>query len=224
MGDAIGQTLPLAIGVALSPLPIVAVVLMLVTPRASTNGPAFIVGWLLGLLGVGAIVLLASSGADASDQGQPADWVSILKLVLGGLLILVAARQWGKRPGEGEEAPAPKWMGAIDSFTGGKAFLAGAVLAGANPKNLLLSIGAATTIAQSGIDGAQQAGAYIVFALIGSIGVGTPVAIFFAMGERSKDILAEIKEWMSHNNAAIMAAICLVIGFKFIGEAISGLT
>jgi hypothetical protein len=47
MGEAIGQSLPLAIGVALSPIPIIAVVLMLTTPRARSNGPAFVVGWLV---------------------------------------------------------------------------------------------------------------------------------------------------------------------------------
>src|SRR5438046_7726730 len=109
MGDAIGQTLPLAIGVALSPIPIVAIVLMLVTERARLNGPAFVLGWLLGLVVVGAIVLSVSSGADASDEGEPATWVSGMKLLLGLLLLLVAARQWRGRPTRDEEAPAPKW-------------------------------------------------------------------------------------------------------------------
>jgi Sap, sulfolipid-1-addressing protein len=56
-GQAIGQSLPIAVGIALSPLPIVAVVLMLVTERGRVNGPAFIVGWWAGLAIVGAIVL-----------------------------------------------------------------------------------------------------------------------------------------------------------------------
>jgi hypothetical protein len=47
MGEAIGQLLPLAVGVAVSPMPIVAVILMLVTPRARSNGPAFLLGWLV---------------------------------------------------------------------------------------------------------------------------------------------------------------------------------
>ncbi len=34
MGSDIGQILPLAVGVALSPFPIIAVILMLFTPRA----------------------------------------------------------------------------------------------------------------------------------------------------------------------------------------------
>ena len=83
MGEAIGQVLPLAIGVALSPLPIVAVVLMLVTPRGRANGLAFVAGWIVGLAVVGAIVLAVAGKAGPSDDGSPATWVSVLKLVLG---------------------------------------------------------------------------------------------------------------------------------------------
>jgi hypothetical protein len=54
---------------------------------------------------------------------------------------------------------------------------AGAVLAGANPKNLLLAVGAAAAIAEIAIPGGEQAVAYAVFALIGTIGVGAPVVI-----------------------------------------------
>ncbi len=223
MGAAIGQILPLAVGVALSPLPIVAVVLMLVTKRARTNGPAFILGWLMGLAAVGAIVLAVSSGAGASDQGEPATWTSILKLVLGLALLLVAIREWRARPAAGDETAAPKWMGRIDSFGAPKAMGAGIVLSGANPKNLLLAIGAAATIAGAGLSTGQEIGAYVVFALIGTIGVAVPVVLYFVMGSRSTQSLDRLKGWMEHNNAAIMAVLCLIIGAKLIGDAIGAL-
>src|SRR3954465_2623223 len=98
MGEAIGQMLPAAVGVAISPLPIVAVVLMLVSRRGRANGPAFVVGWVVGLAIVGAIVLAVSSGAGASDSGEPATWVSVLKLALGALLLLVGVPGWRGRP------------------------------------------------------------------------------------------------------------------------------
>jgi hypothetical protein len=222
MGQAIGQTLSFAVGVAISPVPIIAVILMLVTPKARVNGPAFLVGWVLGLAVIGAIVLLFAGSANANDGGQPATWVDVLKLVLGILLVLVAAKQWRGRPHGDEEPPAPKWMGAIDSFTPPKALGAGAVLAGANPKNLLLSVGAAAAIAQTGISGGEQAVAYAVFALIGTIGVATPIVIFFALGDNAGATLERLKGWMAHNNGVIMAVLCLVIGAKLIGDAISG--
>jgi hypothetical protein len=224
MGEAIGQSLPLAVGVALSPVPIIAVVLMLTTPRARVNGPAFVVGWLVGLGVVGAVVLALAGPGGASDQGQPASWVSWLKLLLGVLLVLVAVRQFRGRPQGDEQAPLPKWMGAIDRFKPGQALGAAAVLAGANPKNLLLAVGGAAAIAQTGIPAGQQAIAYAVFAVIGTLGVGAPVGISFAMGERSAELLGRLKDWMGQHNAVIMAVLCLVIGAKLVGDAIGGLT
>jgi Na+/melibiose symporter-like transporter len=224
MGDAIGGALPLAIGVALSPVPIFGVVLMLTTERARVNGPAFVLGWLAGLAVVGTIVLLISGGAGASNSGSPATWVSWVKVVLGVLLLLVAVRQFRGRPKTGEDPALPSWMARIDSISPlGAAGLA-ALLAGVNPKNLLLAVSAAAGIAQTGISGGGQAAAYLVFALIGTLGVGIPVGIYLVMGERAASLLAGLKDWMGRNNAVIMAVLCLVIGAKLIGDAISGLT
>jgi threonine/homoserine/homoserine lactone efflux protein len=223
MGDAIGQVLSLGVGVALSPLPIIAVVLMLGTPRARANGPAFVLGWIVGLAVVGTVVLLLASGAGASDDGEPATWVSIVKLVLGALLALVAVKQWRGRPRAGQAAELPKWMQAIDSFGPGKAAGMAALLSGANPKNLLLTVSAAAAIAQTGIDAGQQAVAMAVFVVIGTLGPGAPVAIYFAMGAKAAHLLDELKSWMAANNAAIMAVLCLVIGAKLIGDGIAGL-
>ena len=104
MGQAIGGILPLAIGVAISPVPIIAIVLMLGTPQARSNGPAFTVGWLAGLTIVGTIMLVIATGKATSDSGEPATWASILKLVFGVLFLLMAARVWRTRPAPGREA------------------------------------------------------------------------------------------------------------------------
>jgi len=224
MGGAIGGVLPLAIGVALSPVPIIAVVLMLTTSKARVNGPAFVLGWLAGLAVVGTVVLLISGGAGASDSGSPATWVSWVKVVLGLLLLLVAVRQFRGRPQAGEDPALPSWMARIDSIRPPAAAGLAAALAGINPKNLLLAVSAAASIAQTGIPGGEQAVAYLVFAIIGTLGVGTPVGIYLVMGERAASMLAGLKDWMSRNNTVIMAVLCLVIGVKLIGDAISGLT
>jgi threonine/homoserine/homoserine lactone efflux protein len=224
MGDAIGQVLSFAIGVAISPIPIIAVVLMLATPRGRVNGPAFLAGWLFGLAAVGTIVLLAASGGEASEAGAPATWVSWVKIGLGALLALVAFRQWQGRPKTGEESELPAWMKTLDAFSPAKAAGAGALLAGVNPKNLLLTVGAAAAIAQTGASSGSQALALIVFIVIGTLGPGIPVAIYFTMGERGTTLLASLKTWMGVHNAAIMTVLCLVIGMKLVGDGISGLS
>lgn len=223
MGQAIGGSLPLAVGIALSPIPIVAVVLMLTSRRARVNGPVFVLGWLAGLGIVGAIVLALAGAGGASKSGSPATWVSWLKVALGVLLLLVAARQFRGRPRGDQEPQMPKWMATIDNTTPAAAFGLAAALSGVNPKNLLLAAAGAAAIAQTGIPGGQQAIAYVVFALTGTLGVGIPVGIYFAIGARSQKLLAGLKDWMSAHNAVIMTVLCLIIAAKLIGDGISGL-
>ena len=117
----------------------------------------------------------------------------------------------------------PKWMGTIDKVNTVTALGLGAVLAGLNPKNLLLAVAGAAAIAQTGIAGGQQVIAYVVFVLIATVGVGVPVAIYFVMGDRSAQLLARLKDWMGRNNAVIMSVLCLVLAAKVFGDAISGL-
>jgi threonine/homoserine/homoserine lactone efflux protein len=222
VGEAIGQVLPLAVGVALSPIPIIAVVLMLVTSRARVNGPAFVVGWLLGLALVGVVVLAIADPAGANDDGQPATWVDVLKLLLGLALLLLALRQWRARPTGGQEAPEPKWMRSVDHFTPAKSAGMGVVLSAANPKNLLLAVAAAAEIAQVGLSGGEETVAYVVFALVGTIGVAAPLVVYFALGDRAGPILDGLKAWMGRNNAVIMTVLLVLIGTKLIGDAIAG--
>lgn len=224
MGQAIGEILPLAIGVAISPVPIIAIVLMLGTPRARSNGPAFAIGWVAGLTIVGGALLALASGNSQDDAGGPETWVSIVKLVLGVLFILLAARTWRGRPRAGQEAALPKWMQAIDTFTAGKSLGFGMLLSGVNPKNLALTIAAATTIAQTGISGGEEVGALVVYILVGSLTILAPVIIYFVMGVKAADILGEFKSWMAAHNAAIMTVLLIVLGAKLIGDAIGGLS
>jgi Sap, sulfolipid-1-addressing protein len=224
MGQAIGGSLALAVGIALSPIPIIAVVLILTSRAARVNGPAFVLGWLLGLAVVGAIVLVIAGPTGASASGAPASWVSWVKIVLGVLLLAVAVRQFRGRPHDGDEPAMPHWMARIDNTSPLAAAGIAAALAAVNPKNLLLAVGGAATIAQTGISGAQQALSYLVFALLGTLGVGIPVGIYFALGSRSEKLLAQLKDWMSQHNAVIMTVLCLVIAAKLIGDGISALT
>ena len=222
VGEAIGQLLPFAVGVAVSPMPVVAMVLMLMTPQARTNGVTFVLGWMLGIGVAGAILLALAGPSDASSDGAPADWVDWLKLLLGVLLLLVAVKEWKARPEGDAEPPPPKWMGALENLTPVKAGGIALALGTINPKNLLFIIGGAAAVAQTGISGGDQAIAWIVFTLIASVGVAAPLVIYFAMGDRAAAILDGVRHWMVRNNTAVMAVLCLIVGVKLIGDAITG--
>jgi len=87
VGSAIGDVLPLALGVAISPIPIIAVILMLLSPKARENGPAFLLGWVAGLAVVSILVSALSGNAGIGSGGGGSVWGSLIKLLLGLLLV-----------------------------------------------------------------------------------------------------------------------------------------
>lgn len=221
MTEAIGSILSLAVAAAISPFPIIGVVLMLTTPRARVNGPLFIVGWLVGLGVVGAIGL-ALAGATAGDDGDTSTFATILRVVLGLALVVLAVQQWRKRPAPGESPKMPAWMSAVDEFTPARTTVMGFALSALNPKNLILTLAATTSIAATSLPTGDQIIVFAVYVFIATLGVGIPVATYFLMGERSASVLEELKTWLSAHNAAIMAVILLVIGVKILGDALAG--
>ena len=219
LNDAIGDLLPSAIAVALSPIPIVGVVVVLGGQRARTAGPAFALGWIAGLLAVSVIVvLLVGSGSDPDGDDPGVSW---LKLGIGVLFVLMAAKQWTKRPKPGEEPETPGWMTTIDSVTAARAALLGAALSGANPKNLALTLTAAASIAEAGLDGTDTAIAIAVFVALGSVTVAGAVLFYLVAGDRAERPLAAVKQFMSDNSAVIMMVVLLLLGAKLIGDGLA---
>ena len=220
MGAAIGASLPIAVGVLISPLPIVAVVLTLLSKSARANATAFVLGWFLTVAIVAGVVALVAGAATPDRDGTPS-WVAIVKLVLGLLLLLVAVRQWHGRPRGDAEPVTPTWMKAVDAFTPVRALGLAVLLSAVNPKNLLLVVSGGAAIAAASSDTSSTAVAVVVFAVIASLGVAAPLAIYLVMGSRANRVLEELKTWMVRDNAVIMAVLLAVIGAKMIGDAIA---
>ena len=224
MGQALGDVLPLAVAVAIFPVPIIAVVLVLGAERGLTKGsrsaspgaPA----WPQSVQ----IVLALAGLIDATDDGEPATWVSLALLGLGVVLVLLAVRGWRGRPRAGEEAPTPGWMHAIDGFTPARACAAGFALSALNPKNAMLTAAAAAEIAEVGLPAGQQIAVLAGFVLVASAGVLAPVVLTVALGDRSRGLLDGLRTALARHSTAIMAVLFLVIGAKLIGDAVAGLT
>ena len=218
----LSDLLPMAIGIALSPMPIAAVILMLFTPKARTNGVAFVLGWLGGLILVGgAIMLFGGDSAGTTDDPSVASlWV---KTALGVLLLLLAVRQWSTRPGPDEEPVVPKWMQAVDTFTAAKAFGVAALLSGVNPKNLAFDAAGVAVILQAELDPTAQWIAFGIFILLASVTVIVPVAYYLIAGDRADATLRSMKKWLIANNAAVMSVLLLIFGVKLLTEGVQGL-
>ena len=222
LGQAIGDLLPLALGIAISPIPIIAVILMLFSQRARANSAMFLLGWVVGVLGGMAVLLIVANTQDLSQSnGQPDDSVSTIKVVLGLLLIVAAHRQWRNRPKEGEAPELPKYLQTIDTLSPPKALGLGVILSVVNPKNLMMIIAGSLVISQADLSDSDTIIAVLVFVLIAISTVTVPVILYNVMGARAQPMLDSMRSWLAANNATVMAVLLLVIGVVVIGKGIA---
>jgi threonine/homoserine/homoserine lactone efflux protein len=219
LSDVIGDLLPSALAVALSPIPIVAIVLVLGAPKARTAGPAFALGWIAGLLAVSIVVVVVLGTGSDPDSDDPG--VSWLKVAIGVLFLVMAADQWKKRPKAGRQPETPGWMATIDAATPTRAAVLGAALSGANPKNLALTLAAAASIAEASLDRADTAIAIAVFVALGSATVAGAVLFYLVDAQRAARPLGAMERFMSDNSAVIMMVVLLLLGAKLLGDGLA---
>lgn len=220
MNQIIGDILPLALGVAISPVPIIAAILMLLAPKARGTSVGFLTGWVLGIAVAVTVFTLLASVIPEEDPDASKPIAGTIKILLGILLLFLAVRQWRGRPKAGEHADLPKWMGAIGEMTVGRAFLLAFALAAVNPKNLIMAASAGVLIGSAGAGVGESAVAIVVFTVLAASSVAIPVIAYLVASERMSAPLESLRAWLVDHNAAVMAVLLLVIGVVMIGKGI----
>lgn len=218
MVEAITQSLPFALGIALSPLPIAAIVMMLMSAKARTNAPGFLLGWILGLLLVGIIVFMVP--ASQIDGGKPTEMAGLIRIALGILLLYSALIQWRGRPGPEDAVEVPKLLAGLNALDAGKSLLTGFLLVVINPKNLPLCAAGAAAIDLNTSTLASQLGAYKVFILVASSTVIIPMIPYLFARKRAAVIFESWKDWLVRKNKVAMAVVLLVLGIVLVYRGI----
>ena len=223
MNQGISEVLPFAIGIAISPIPIIAVILILFSARAKVNGPAFLAGWVIGLTVAATVVYLLSQAGDVGTDSGASDTVSWGKIVLG-----VCCSAWPGGTGRSGRSRAssptlPKWMATVETITPVRAFGLAVLLSVVNPKNLILAVGAAAGLGQLDLATERRGrGA-------GGVRRGRQLSVAFAVvyefvgGAKARATLDELKGWMTEHNNAVMAVLFLVFGVVLIAKGIGRL-
>ncbi len=223
MAQAIGDSITYALGVAISPIPIIAVILMLLSKKAGANSTAFAIGWVLGIAGMSALVIAISGAIGTNTGSAPSHAVSVTKIVLGVLLALVGLRDWRKRPKPGERVGLPKWLRAIEQITPRRSGALAFALAAVNPKNLIMIVGGGLAIASAAPSNGDKVVAAVVFVVLSASTVVLPVVLYRMLGARAQPPLESWNSWLQAHNATVMAVLILTIAFVLVGTGVSGL-
>jgi threonine/homoserine/homoserine lactone efflux protein len=220
MNGAIGGILPLALGVAISPIPIIAAILMLLSPKARVTSVGFLLGWLIGIIVAVSVFTALAAVLPEEDPDASKPIQGIIQLVLGALLLLLALGQWRKRPKKGEEPVLPKWMQAIDKISFFGAFGLAFLLSALNPKNLIMAAGAGTAIGAAQLAGGEIVLVIAIYVVVAACTVAVPVIAYLVAADKLRGPLDALRVWLAHENAIIMAVLLLVIGVSMLGKGI----
>lgn len=167
----------------------------------------FLLGWALGILTVAAVLV---AFVDLSVRPRlPETAGAVVKTVLGATLAVLAVRGWRKRGVKG--ADTPRWVSGIARWSTTRAFSVGFGLGAVNPKNLALVATGATAILESAATLRDHALAVLVFAIVASLGIATPILLRELGGPAMNRGLERASRWMTVHGKTISAAVVAII-------------
>jgi threonine/homoserine/homoserine lactone efflux protein len=217
MGRVIAEVVPLGVGIAASPFPIVPAILLLFTARPRPAALAFLTGWALGILAVTAAAVLLASVIELQEETPT--WAAWTKLILGLVLVILAYRQWAGRAA----AKEPAWMRALDDATPASALRLGVLLSVPNPKVALLAAASGLTIGAAELSTAGAAIALVTFVVVASSTVALPLLSYVVLGDRALAPLSAARDWFRVNQAVVVALVLAVIGVLLVVEGLAAL-
>ncbi len=220
MLETIGATLTNAAAIAVSPIPIIAVILMLMSPRSTRMGLAFLFGWFIGIVVATTVFSLLAGAIPAGGSGGSRPILGGVQILLGLGLLFLGWRQWRSRPEPGTTPELPAWMSKIDQMRALPAVGLAFALAAVNPKNLLVAAAAGTEIGHASLEPGALVGTILAFSLIAASSVLVPVLFAVVAPQTAAKGLAGIRAWLTVNNSVIMTVLLAILGANVIGKGL----
>jgi ABC-type transport system involved in multi-copper enzyme maturation permease subunit len=229
--------LPLALGVVMSPLAIMALVAVLLSARSRQNGIAYLIGWAFAIVLVLAVSWIVFGLLGISALHEAPTWVAVVRLVIGAFLVGAAVlvyRRGGRAktlmavastPQEVVEAAPqlPGWLNAVQTFSPGRSALLGLGIFVLNPVDATCAILASLDIRTAEVSTTDGIVVAIVFAVIGIAPILIPVVIVLIRGKAAQPFLDVTRAWIAGHSNVLNAALLLVIAVLQLQKGVSAL-
>lgn len=205
---------PIAFGFALSPVPLVELILVLFSRRRVVNSVTFVLALMLAT--AGAVALGAVGGQASGDTAAgPSTIVSIVLAALGLLLLVIGWRNWRNRADESQ----PKILATIYEMGPVPVAVLAIGVPLFNPKNLPLLLAAGATIGSSSSPGLVGLG----FVLLATFPYWAATLYALLGGDGASAHLERMRAWLIAKNRLIMGILCIVLGLVLVAKAVAGL-
>jgi Sap, sulfolipid-1-addressing protein len=204
----------LGIAMALQPLPVLAVVLLLSTEGGLGKGWAFLFGELLVMVAIAAATIAVHGQTTRHSASRVASWVTLV----AGIVLFALGAVLARRLRHGLDPRRPAWMDKLDRMQPWPAFLLGMFL----PTYVIAVVAGAHIVGTHPGTAAAFAGV-LVFLLVGTSTVYTPVLLTQFVPERSGPVRARLRVWLERYWRAVGAALLLVVGALLVAKGLVAL-
>jgi threonine/homoserine/homoserine lactone efflux protein len=202
----------LGLVITLSPLTLVAFILLLAAEGGIWKGLAFILGWMACLVAVIAAVVLTTGGDPPRPHTAPSTAVLVVKALLGILLIWIGIRRRRRR---GLPRKPPTWMGWLDRMSPWAAVGFGAFM---QPWSLV-AIGAATVV-QAKLSTVGDWLALVVFCLLATSSFLVMELYAVLSPEAAAARLGRIRTWIDGHMDQAIILVSLALGGLLLVDSI----
>ncbi len=207
------NTVLLAVAMAVSPMAILASVLLLTTEHGTVKAGAYAAGWVVAVAICGGLTIWAADHLDARPGSTTSTASAVLDVVLGVVLLVLALRR--RSMGSGSVAE-PGWMSRLDRMSpfvalGFGLFMPPYVMAVAGANNIVRADGSAS--------GERVVLAVVVFTIVASLGVIVPFT-FAVASSRSDEVIARWRTWLMANWRQMLMWLLLVIGAYLVAKGV----
>jgi hypothetical protein len=201
--------------IALDPLPLTGFMVVLPSEHGVRKGAAFVFGWLVSLAIVVTITVLATGNNPPRPSTVPSLASLAVKIAIGAVLVVIAARHRRKMGQPKKPKKPPKWQASVDKMS--PWFALG--LAPALQPWGLIAAGAATVVGAKLSSWESYLALFGFCVLASSSYVG--MEIYAAVRpEQCQALLARFRKWIdSHTDQAIIYG-SLILGFWLIANSI----
>jgi hypothetical protein len=128
MGLLLLQIVPVAVGIAVNPVPIIAALVMAGTRRPVANGAAFVAALVVVMALFGGVVLVLVPPSSVGGGGSAEDYIAVAWLLIGLGFLAAFVVMALRRPASGRAEKAPRWMALIERLGPAGAAVVGVLL------------------------------------------------------------------------------------------------
>jgi len=221
--QAVGHILPFAVALALSSVPIMATIFILLSPNRKRSALPFMIGWVVGLFVVVAgAALLAQAVPTSRSPRQPDTVVGWIEIVLGLALIALTLFTLRRSRRRSTEISMPKWLRSAGEM-GPWSALGLALVLNIRPKALLLAIAAGLTVRADADEPSEALVAVVVYTIVACSTVAVPIIGTLLAPAKMEPRLVSARSWLGRNGEALGSIIGIVIGVVIVGMGIARL-